>query len=231
MSGQNSSEDTNTTTSTTNTTTTDSLTLSGGGDERLVLIDSGANALYTEIDNNLTNIRLGNVQITGINEVSIAKGVGTLPPMVTNTGQVLHLKGECVISKPGDRQPTQARTIITPKHLNEAGVSVLFAHGTTVLLQEDTVEVLGKVVHKENFIGGMAYIRVKDTTNQDMSSTSLPQGLTDISPGVRRSKLKPKVMKVHLADPLAQVQRTSTNTLLLEVRTAESTFKNYPLNR
>ena len=224
MSGQNSSEDI-ITTKPTITTNTDSLTTSGGGDERLVLIDSGANALYTEKDSNLTNIRPGNVQIIGINGVSIAKGVGTLPPMVTNTGQVLYLKGECVISKPGDRRTTQARTIITPKHLNEAGVSILFAHGTTVLLQADTVQVLGKVVHEENFIGGMAYIRVKDTTNQDISSTSLPQGLTDISPGVRRAKLKPKVMKVHLADPLAQVQRTSTNTLLLEVRAAESTFK------
>jgi hypothetical protein len=99
-------------------------------------------------------------------------------------------------------------------------------------LQADTVKVSGKVVHQENFIGGMAYIRVKDTTIQDIRSTSLPQGSKASYPRLLRSKLNPKVMiTAHLVNSLAQVQRKSTNTLSLEVRTAESSFKLYKNSR
>jgi hypothetical protein len=66
----------------------------GGGDTRLVLVDSGANTLYTESKRNLTNIRAATIQITGVNGTSVARRVGTLPPMVTNKGHSISLNND-----------------------------------------------------------------------------------------------------------------------------------------
>ena len=147
---------------------TDSLAVNataGGGDTRLVLVDSGANTLYAESKRNLTNIRAATIQITGVNGTSVAQRVGTLPPMVTNKGHPIILGQDCVISNDQDIQNTNApRTIVTPKHLNENGISVYFANGTTVLLIADTVELKGSVIHQERFSEGLALINLYDHT-------------------------------------------------------------------
>ena len=117
----------------------------GGGNTRLVLVDSGAKS-----KRNLTNIHAADIQITGVNGTSTAQRVGTLPPMVTNKGHPILLNYDCVISNEQDIQNRAApRTIVTPKHLNENGISVYFANGTTVLLLADTVELKGTVIHQE----------------------------------------------------------------------------------
>ena len=135
----------------------------GGGDTRLVLVDSGANTLYAESKRNLTHIHAAEVQITGVNGTSTAQRVGTLPPMVTNKGHPIFLNNDCVISNEQDIQNrTAPRTIVTPKHLNENGISVYFANGTTVLLLADTVELRGTVIHQEKFSDGLALIKVRD---------------------------------------------------------------------
>ena len=125
-----------------NTDSLASYATAGGGQSRLVLVDSGANTLYTETKRNLTNIRAAEIQISGVNGTSVARRVGRLPPMVTNTGHPIVLHHDYVVSNDQDVQNTQApRTIVTPKHLNENGISVYFANGTTVLLIADTSEV------------------------------------------------------------------------------------------
>ena len=137
----------------------------GGGDTRLVLVDSGANTLYAESKRNLSNIRAAAIQITGVNGTSVAQRVGTLPPMVTNKGHPIFLGQDCVISNDQDIQNTNdPRTIVTPKHLNEMGISVYFANGTTVLLIADTVELKGSVIHQEKFTQGLALINLHDHT-------------------------------------------------------------------
>ena len=83
--------------------------------------------------------------------------------MVTNQGHPVFLSGDCVISNDQDVQNRDApRTIVTPKHLNESGISVYFANGTTVLLLADTVELKGTVIHQEKFSEGLALITLRD---------------------------------------------------------------------
>ena len=136
----------------------------GGGETRLVLVDSGANTLYAESKRNLTNVHAAEIEITGVNGTSTAQRVGTLPPMVTKSGHPIFLNYDCVISNAQDVQNRQEipRTIVTPKHLNENGISVYFANGTTVLLIADTVEVKGTVIHQEKFSDGLALIHLRD---------------------------------------------------------------------
>ena len=140
-------------------------TTAGGGNNRLVLVDSGANVLYAESKKNLSNVRAADAQIeiTGVNGTSMAQRVGTLPSMVTNTGHPIFLGDDCVISNEQDVQNREdPRSIVTPKHLNENGISVYFANGTTVLLLADTVELKGTVIHQEKFSGGLALINLRD---------------------------------------------------------------------
>ena len=116
----------------------------GGGETRLVLVDSGANTLYAESKRNLTNSHTADIQWAGVNNMSTAQRVGLLPPMVTNNGHPILLKNDCVISNEQDIQNRQAPgTIVNPKQLNEICISVYFANGTTVLLMADTVELYG----------------------------------------------------------------------------------------
>ena len=139
-------------------------TMGGGINTHQVLVDSGA-ILYAETSTNTTNIRTEGVLFTGINGVSVSSGVEKLPPMVLNNSRVLKLTEDCAISNIGDRELHTGRepgTIITPKHLNEIGISVYFA-GTTVLLQTDTLAISGIVNHQENFSDGLTLIIVLDT--------------------------------------------------------------------
>ena len=192
----------------------------GGGDTRLVLVDSGANTLYTESKRNLTNIRAATIQITGVNGTSVARRVGTLPPMATNKGHSISLNHDCVVSNDNDVQnTTQApRTIVTPKHLNENGISVYFANGTTVLLIADTVELKGTVIHQEKFSDGLALINLRDHSGgmlPPQAKMTLPQlVVTGALPGGRRSKLKAGAIAAALsANTMARVKAKPALTL------------------
>ena len=177
----------------------------GGGDTRLVLVDSGANTLYVESKRNLTNIRPADIQITGVNGMSTAQRVGKLPPMVTNQGHPIFLNYDCVISNEQDIQNrTAPRTIVTPKHLNEIGISVYFANGTTVLLQADTVELNGTVIHQEKFSEGLALINLRDHSGGGKPPPPLrvsrPQlVVTHATQGGIRSRLKREVIAAALS--------------------------------
>ena len=185
----------------------------GGGDTRLVLVDSGANTLYAESKRNLTHIHAAEVQITGVNGTSTAQRVGTLPPMVTNKGHPIFLNNDCVISNEQDIQNrTAPRTIVTPKHLNENGISVYFANGTTVLLLADTVELRGTVIHQEKFSDGLALIKLRDHSSgvkvplpHKMAQPQLV--VTGSTQGGMRSKLKLEVIAAALtANSLARMK-------------------------
>jgi hypothetical protein len=113
--------------------------------------------------------------------------------MVTNKGHPISLNQDCVISNDADIQNTSApRTIVTPKHLNEHGISVYFANGTTVLLLADTVELKGTVIHQEKFSEGLALIKLSDHCggNSTLHTKALPSQLVTTTPGGRRGKLK-----------------------------------------
>ena len=178
--------------------------MGGGTKTRLVLVDSGANILYAETSTNITNVRNEGVQLTDINGVSVSSGVGKLPPMVLNTGHVPKLTEDCAISKIGDSQLHAGRlprTIITPKHLNEIGISVCFANGTAVLLlQTDTLASSGKVIQQKQISNGLTLIRVSGTvpgkTHEEGYTT--PQVVnTKVSfPGCKRAKLKADAIEV-----------------------------------
>ena len=193
-------------------TDTFAVNATAGGGERLVLVDSGANTLYAESKQNLANIHAADVQITGVNGVSTAQRVGTLPPMVTNRGHPIFLKYDCVIANDADIQNREApRTIVTPKHLNESGISVYFANGTTVLLLADTVELKGTVVHQEKFSDGLALIKLRDHGGgKPLSQAKKAQPqlvVTGALPGGRRSKLKLEVIAAALSsNTLARIK-------------------------
>ena len=208
-------------------------TVGGGSETRLVLVDSGANILFAETSKNITNVRNEGVQVTGINGVSVSSGVGRLPPMVLNTGFVLKLTEDCAISKIGDRQlheGRQPRTIITPKHLNEIGISVYFANGTTVLMQTDTVTLSGRVIHQEKFSNGLALIQVLDTLpgkSHDEGCTQPQVVDTRVSffPGRRRTKLKAETIAVAIkSNQLSRSNRSTLQNTRKEVLTARSKF-------
>ena len=99
-------------------TNTDSFAVNaaaGGGETRLVLVDSGANTLYAESKRNLTNIHAAEIEIIGVNSKSTAQRVGILPPMVTKSGHPIYLNYDCVISNDQDIQNRKMpRTIVTP---------------------------------------------------------------------------------------------------------------------
>ena len=210
-------------------------TVGGGIHTRLVLVDSGANILFAETSTNITNVRNEGVQVTGINGISVSSGVGKLPPMVLNTGHVLSLMDDCAISKSADRQEhtgRQPRTIITPKHLNEIGISVYFANGTTVLMRTDSVVISGEVIHQEKFSNGLALITVMDTVPGKAHFACItPQTVNTKSafPGARRAKLKPSVVEVAIKtnrinrEYLQHVCATS-KLLFSQVFTARSKF-------
>ena len=195
-----------------NTDSLASYATAGGGQSRLVLVDSGANTLYTETKRNLTNIRAAEIQIAGVNGTSVARRVGRLPPMVTNKGHPIVLHHDCVVSNDQDVQNPQApRTIVTPKHLNENGISVYFANGTTVLLIADTAEVRGTVIHQEKFSDGLALINLRDHGGGKLppqAKLSQPQLVsTGALPGGRRSKLKVGAIAAALsANTMARVK-------------------------
>ena len=86
-----------------------------------------------------------------------------------------------VISNEQDIQNREApRTIVTPKHLNENGISVYFANGTTVLLLADTVELKGTVVHQEKFSEGLALIKLRDHSGGDKPLPKLTLALPQL---------------------------------------------------
>ena len=185
--------------------TTDSFAVNataGGGETRLVLVDSGANTLYTESKRNLTNIRAATIQITGVNGTSVAQRVGNLPLMVTNKGQPILLKQDCVISNDQDIQNTHTpRTIVTPKHLNENGISVYFANGTTVLLMADTAKLFGTVIHQEKFSEGLAHLRDHGDGKLPTNAKVTPPQLVTVgaAPSGRRRQLKTGVIAAALS--------------------------------
>ena len=153
--------------------------------------------------------------------------------MVLNTGFVLSLTEDCAISKIGDRQlhvGDKPRTIITPKHLNEIGISVYFANGTTVLMQTDTVALSGRVIHQEKFSDGLALIKVLDTLpgKRHNESCTQPQVVnTNVPfPGNRRTKLKAEVIAVAIKNnELSRSRRTNPlPNSSKEVSTARSKF-------
>ena len=109
--------------------------------------------------------------------MSTAQRVGKLPLMVTNQGHPIFLNYDCVISNEQDIQNrTAPRTIVTPKYLNEIGISVYFANGTTVLFQADTVELNGTVIHQEKFFLKAWHLLIYATMTEE-ASPPLTKGL------------------------------------------------------
>ena len=153
--------------------------------------------------------------------------------MILNTGHVLSLTEDCAISKTGDRQfhdGRRPRTIITPKHLNEIGISVYFAHGTTVLLQTDTVAISGRVIHQEKFSNGLALIQVTDTVpgKHHNKGDSTPQVVNTrvLFPGKRATLKADAIAVATKSNRLRRLRRpkVATTSTLPEVCTARSKF-------